>query len=146
MKTKTMKKSLCVFLSIIVMLSVFTAAFPVIASAADPTPTAGGSGYISDDYVNLMIDFDKRFSEDELQVDETSTVIVKGRVYNDAIILNDGNSSITQETGTNCEYFIWSKSKGLLQYKYLDGEVYTFYKKLPYRQSWWKRKIIDVFY
>ena len=53
MKTKTMKKSLCVFLSIIVMLSVFTAAFPVIASAADPTPTAGGSGYISDDYVNL---------------------------------------------------------------------------------------------
>ena len=100
----------------------------------------------SDDYVNLMIDFDKRFSEDELQVDETSTVIVKGRVYNDAIILNDGNSSITQETGTNCEYFIWSKSKGLLQYKYLDGEVYTFYKKLPYRQSWWKRKIIDVFY
>ena len=93
-----------------------------------------------------MIDFDKRFSEDELQVDETSTVIVKGRVYNDAIILNDGNSSITQETGTNCEYFIWSKSKGLLQYKYLDGEVYTFYKKLPYRQSWWKRKIIDVFY
>ena len=100
----------------------------------------------SDDYVNLMIDFDKRFSEDELQVDETSTVIVKGRVYNDAIILNDGNSSITQETGTNCEYFIWSKSKGLLQYKYLDGEVYTFYKKLPYRQSWWKRIIIDVFY
>ena len=100
----------------------------------------------SDDYVNLMIDFDKRFSKDELQVDETSTVIVKGRVYNDAIILNDGNSSITQETGTNCEYFIWSKSKGLLQYKYLDGEVYTFYKKLPYRQSWWKRKIIDVFY
>lgn len=100
----------------------------------------------SDDYVNLMIDFDKRFSEDGLQVDETSTVIVKGRVYNDAIILNDGNSSITQETGTNCEYFIWSKSKGLLQYKYLDGEVYTFYKKLPYRQSWWKRKIIDVFY
>ena len=100
----------------------------------------------SDDYVNLMIDFDKRFSEDELQVDETSTVIVKGRVYNDAIILNDGNSSITQETGTNCEYFIWSKSKGLLQYKYLDGEVYTFYKKLPYRQSWWKRKIVDVFY
>jgi hypothetical protein len=43
----------------------------------------------SDDYVNLMIDFDKRFSEDELQVDETSTVIVKGRVYNDAIILYD---------------------------------------------------------
>ena len=100
----------------------------------------------SDDYVNLMIDFDKRFSEDELQVDETSTVIVKGRVYDDAITINDGNSSITQETGTNCEYFIWSKSKGLLQYKYLDGEVYTFYKKLPYRQSWWKRKIIDVFY
>ena len=32
-----------------------------------------------------------------------------------------------------CEYFIWSKSKGLIQYKYLNGETYTFYKKLPYK-------------
>ena len=50
------------------------------------------------------------------------------------------------EHNENTEYVYWSKSKGLLQYKYLNGEVYTFYKKLPYRQSWWKRKIIDVFY
>jgi hypothetical protein len=88
----------------------------------------------SDDYVNLMIDFDKRFSADELQVGDTSTVVVKGHVYDDAITINDGNSSIAQETGTNCEYFIWSKSKGLLEYKYLNGEVYTFYKKIPYKK------------
>ena len=89
----------------------------------------------SDDYVNLMIDFDKRFSADELQVGDTSTVVVKGHVYDDAITINDENSSITQETGTNCEYFIWSKSKGLLEYKYLNGEVYTLYKKLPYKRK-----------
>ena len=89
----------------------------------------------SDDYVNLMIDFDKRFSAEELQVGDTSTVVVKGHVYDDAITINDGNSSITQETGTNCEYFIWSKSKGLLEYKYLNGEVYTLYKKTPCMKS-----------
>ena len=100
----------------------------------------------SDNIVNIVNQFDRRYSNDKFLVSDTSRVVVKGDVYDDAITMDDTNSSITQETGTNCEYFIWSKSKGLLQYKYLDGEVYTFYKKLPYKQSWWKRKIVDVFY
>lgn len=55
--------------------------------------------------------------------------------YDDAIIIDDKNSKTYVKNTMACEYFIWSKSKGLLQYKYLDGEVYTLYKKLPYRQS-----------
>lgn len=98
------------------------------------------------EHVDMTMVFDKRFSVDEqLQVGDTSSVVVEGCVYDDVIILNDGNSSVIEDTETNCEYLYWSKSKGLLQYKYQNGEVYTFYKKLPYIQSWWKRKLIDMF-
>ena len=55
----------------------------------------------------------------------------QGAKYDDVIIIDDSNSQIRVKSPYNCEYFIWSKSKGLLQYKYLNGEVYTFYKKLP---------------
>ena len=82
MKTKTMKKSLCVFLSIIVMLSVFTAAFPVIASAADPTPTAGGSGYISDDYVNLRAGAGTNYAIVTQMRINTKVTFTDGKLYN----------------------------------------------------------------
>ena len=52
-------------------------------------------------------------------------------VYNDAIRIDGSNSQNFSEEKIANEYFIWSKSKGLLQYKYLNGEVYTFYKKIP---------------
>ena len=100
---------------------------------------------VSDDDVDINFRFDKRFAVDGVLVGDTSSVVVEGCVYDDVIILNDGNSSVIEDTGTNCEYLYWSKSKGLLQYKYQNGEVYTFYKKLPYIQSWWKRKLIDMF-
>ena len=40
----------------------------------------------------------------------------------------------------NIKSMIWSKSKGLIQYEYLptdstQGDVYTYYKKLPYKGS-----------
>jgi hypothetical protein len=50
--------------------------------------------------------------------------------YDDAIIIDDKNSKTNVKNTMACEYFIWSKSQGLLQYKYLNGEVYTFYKKI----------------
>lgn len=58
-------------------------------------------------------------------------VKVNGATYENAIKIDDSNSEIIFISPNNCEYFIWSKSKGLLQYKYLNGEVYTFYKKIP---------------
>ena len=51
--------------------------------------------------------------------------------YDDVIIIDDKNSKTNVKNTMACEYFIWSKSKGLLQYKYLNGDVYTFYKKIP---------------
>jgi len=58
-------------------------------------------------------------------------VKVNGATYENAIKIDDSNSEIIFISPNNCEYFIWSKSKGLLQYKYLNGDVYTFYKKIP---------------
>lgn len=52
-------------------------------------------------------------------------------VYDDAIRIDGSNSQNFSEEKIANEYFIWSKSKGLLQYKYLNGDVYTFYKKIP---------------
>ena len=50
------------------------------------------------------------------------------------IKVDDSNSELYTKEPFNTVYFIWSKSKGLLQYKYLNGDVYTFYKKLPYKK------------
>jgi len=58
-------------------------------------------------------------------------VKVNGATYENAIKIDDSNSEIIFISPNNCEYFIWSKSNGLLQYKYLNGDVYTFYKKIP---------------
>jgi len=103
--------------------------------------------FIKKDYQNqayLTLYFERRslicddlLDDALLRPCDTSQVVVKGYVYNDAIMMNDNNSSISQESENNCEYFIWSKSKGLLQYKYLNGEVYTFYKKLPRKKNGW---------
>ena len=86
---------------------------------------------VSDNYVKMVNNFNRRYSDDNVRLCDTSKVVVKGYMYKDAILMNDDNSSISQESENNCEYFIWSKSKGLLQYKYLNGDVYTFYKKIP---------------
>ena len=55
-----------------------------------------------------------------------------GAHYDDVIRIDDSNSKLYSNTPLNTEYVYWSKSQGLLQYKYLDGKVYTFYKKIPY--------------
>ena len=66
--------------------------------------------------------------EKELQL---CSQVIEGIQYDDLIKVDDSNSELYTKEPFNTEYFIWSKSKGLLQYKYLNGEVYTFYKKIP---------------
>ena len=66
--------------------------------------------------------------EKELQL---CSQVIEGIQYDDLIIVDDSNSELYTKEPFNTEYFIWSKSKGLLQYKYLNGDVYTFYKKIP---------------
>lgn len=57
-------------------------------------------------------------------------VNINGINYDDAIVINDTNSENPDDDKTlNMEYFIYSKSEGLLKYKYLNGGEYTFYKK-----------------
>ena len=104
--------------------------------------------YIKDTYwpfiLAVLIAFAHRVQECEQSELRMEEMEIDGVFYSDACLCKGKDFSSPNDIKS--EYFIWSKSKGLLQYKYLDGEVYTFYKKLPYRQSWWKRKIIDVFY
>ena len=82
MKTKTMKKALSVFLSIIVMMSIMTAAFPAIVNAADPVPTAGGSGYITDDYVNLRSGAGTNYASLTQMRLNTKVTFIDGKLYN----------------------------------------------------------------
>lgn len=70
---------------------------------------------------------------------------IEGKLYNDLVIVREKNSNLycNFRSTYNCEYFYWSKSKGLLKYKYMDtdstkGEVYTYYKRLPRnRKGFW---------
>ncbi len=62
----------------------------------------------------------------------SKTYTINGVDYNDLLIINDDNSNISMKSPNNCEYYIWSKSKGLIQYKYENGDVYDFYKKIPH--------------
>ena len=62
-------------------------------------------------------------------------------VYNDLVSVGDYNSELSEVRWDSCEcaHFLWSKSKGLILYKYADtdsikGDVYTFYKRLPYQE------------
>ena len=89
---------------------------------------------------HFLMNWGYRYLHDEeitLHPSDTTTVNVAGKVYSDVLMINDTVSSNVYEDENNCEYFIWSKSKGLLQYKYINGEVYTFYKKLPYKKKGW---------
>lgn len=61
--------------------------------------------------------------------------------FGDVVRIDNSNSHMgdyTWKKSINCDYFYWSKSKGLLGYKYMDtskkeGDVYLFYKKLTKR-------------
>lgn len=81
MKSK-INKSLSLFLSVIMMLSVFTVAFPFIAQAADPVPTAGGSGYITDDYVNLRSGAGTNYSVVTSMMKNTKVIFTDAKLYN----------------------------------------------------------------
>ena len=84
MKHKLTKKSLSIFLSMVVLLSLFTASFPVVAQAADPVPTAGGSGYITGDYVNLRSGAGTSYSVVTSMMKNTKVTFTDGVLYNSA--------------------------------------------------------------
>lgn len=60
---------------------------------------------------------------------------IDGAAYDDVLVVDASNTDpVDASDPFNCEYFLWSKSKGLLQYRYLNGDIYTFYKKLPHKE------------
>ena len=82
-------------------------------------------------YLNLRRRRRIVYDEKELQLCSQNIEEIQ---YDDLIKVDDSNSELYTKEPFNTVYFIWSKSKGLLQYKYLNGEVYTLYKKLPYKK------------
>ena len=56
-------------------------------------------------------------------------------VYHDCIIIDSLYSQVSRMSELNCDYFVWSKSKGLIQYKYQSGETYSIYKILPNKKG-----------
>ena len=62
-------------------------------------------------------------------------VEVGDSVYHDCIIVDSLNSHVIRESDLNCDFLVWSKSKGLIQYKYQNGETYSLYKILPNKKG-----------
>jgi hypothetical protein len=80
----------------------------------------------------------ERYYEEKQKDIHLQKVCYNGKEYDDAIVIDDSNSETKDyDKLLQNDYFIYSKSKGLLQYKYLNGEVYTFYKKIPRKKNGW---------
>ena len=63
-------------------------------------------------------------SESKLGMGRTT---IGGVTYTDACVCYGRRAELAE---VKVKYFVWSKSKGLIQYRYRDEGVYTFYKKL----------------
>ena len=78
-----------------------------------------------------------KFWQDE--VDHLDSRRVNGVVYNDLACIDSVDMKWSRRVRPyNIKSMLWSKSKGLIQYEYLptdstQGDVYTYYKKLPYK-------------
>ena len=66
-------------------------------------------------------------------------VEVGDSVYHDCIIVDSLNSHVIRNSDLNCDFLVWSKSKGLVQYKYQTGETYSIYKIMPNQRKKKKR-------
>lgn len=86
------------------------------------------------DVLELYLKFGNRLlNKGLMQNPYLSVREVCGKLYDDVIVVDSCVSFLNDSSYVSCEYFIWSKSKGLIQYKYENGAVYNLYKKLPGR-------------
>ena len=87
----------------------------------------------SDNMLSLNIRIEKRHYR--LQDTRYATYSAKqiGRtVFKDIIHVDSTNSELYSYEESTPRSFLWSKSKGLLQYAYPNGETYTFYKRITH--------------
>ena len=85
-----------------------------------------------DDGTRISINFDDKLEEGKKADIELNHKRIGKDDYND-IVFGTGKSSIYPSK--NIEHYYWSKSKGLIQYKYLTDETYSIYKKLPNKKK-----------
>jgi len=86
---------------------------------------------MKDDHLSFTVNFDRRFNVDGVLVSDSTSLEIDGEMLTDVYLIDDKCSHLSGESSTNCEYFVLSKSKGLVLYKYLNGDTYIFYKKIP---------------
>ena len=77
-----------------------------------------------------------RIGDRQFNLDDTKQVVFskKARTVNtldDVISIDVRNSELYIKSKFTPDYFLWSKSKGLIQYQYQNGETYSIYKILP---------------
>ena len=74
-------------------------------------------------------------------VDSLAVERINGIVYKDIAFIDNVDLEWARIIRPcNIKNMYWSKSKGLIQYEYLStdstqGSIYTYYKKLPYKQK-----------
>ena len=71
--------------------------------------------------------------ESEIEMGEKQ---IGHKSYKDVFVCTEKDSRFLLQKEPGFQYYLWSKSKGLLEYKYLNGEVYTFYKKIAQKREY----------
>lgn len=82
MKQKIFVRLLCIVLAVALIGSVFMVAISTLTVSASVTPTAKGSGYISDDYVNLRSGAGTKYSVVTCMRENTKITFTDGKLYN----------------------------------------------------------------
>lgn len=82
MKRKTVIRIACIVLAALMLASAFAVVIPLIANAAEVTPTKGGSGLITDDYVNLRSGAGTGYSVVTTMMKNTKVTFTDGKLTN----------------------------------------------------------------
>ena len=78
-----------------------------------------------------------RINKRQFKVAETRHVKYSAKqigrtLFKDVISVDSTNSKLFSYDESTPKSFLWSKSKGLIQYVYPNGDTYTFYKRIPH--------------
>ena len=87
----------------------------------------------SDNILSLSTRIDNRqFKVTDTRHIKYSAKQIGRTVFKDIIHVDSTNSELYSYEESTPRSFSWSKSKGLLQYVYPNGETYTFYKRITH--------------
>ena len=82
MRSKAFSKIICAVLTFALMASMMLAGFQIFAAGAQAQPTANGTGYITDDYVNLRSGAGTGYSVVTVMGSSTKLTFTDGKLYN----------------------------------------------------------------